>query len=118
MPAALLAFANDWIDDRRHLRRLLDEGKAIAKALAPVARAGLDVLPAIHNATVGDVIGAFRERPDQIRVFHFGGHASSSTLLFEDETGQPSAAHAKGLADYLGKASGLVLVFLNGCSTE
>lgn len=93
-------------------------GKAIAKALAPVARAGLDVLPAIHNATVGDVIGAFRERPDQIRIFHFGGHASSSTLLFEDEAGKPSAAHANGLADYLGKASGLVLVFLNGCSTE
>ena len=118
MPAALLAFANDWIDDKRHLRRLLNEGKAITRALAPVARAGLDVLPAIHNATVGDVIGAFRERSDQIRVFHFGGHANSSTLLFEDEAGQPSAAHANGLADYLGQASGLVLVFLNGCSTE
>lgn len=118
MPAALLAFANDWIDDKRHLRSLLEEGKAIVKSLAPVARAGLEVLPAIHNATVDDVIGAFRERPGQIRIFHFGGHASSATLLFEDEAGKPSAAYAKGLADYLGQESGLVLVFLNGCSTE
>lgn len=118
MLAALLAFANDWIDDTRHLRSLLDEGKAITRALAPAARAGLDVLLPIHNATVGDVIGAFRERPDQICIFHFGGHASSSTLLFEDEAGQPSPAHGNGLADYLGKAPGLVLVFLNGCSTE
>jgi hypothetical protein len=118
MRAALLAFANDWVDDRRHLRSLLDEGKAITRALAPAVRAGLEVLLPIHNATVGDVIGAFRERPDQICIFHFGGHANSSTLLFEDEAGQPSAAHGNGLADYLGKASGLVLVFLNGCSTE
>src|SRR5690349_12070047 len=111
MRAALLAFANDWVDDRRHLRNLLDEGKAITRALAPAVKAGLEVLLPIHNATVGDVIGAFRERPGQICIFHFGGHASSSTLLFEDEAGQPSAAHGDGLADYLGKASGLVLVF-------
>ena len=76
MPAALLAFANDWVDDKRHLRSLLDEQKAITKALAPLVRAGLDVPAPLHNATVEDVLGAFRDHHDQVRVFHFGGHAS------------------------------------------
>jgi hypothetical protein len=119
--AVVLAFANDWVDDRRHLRGLLDEGKAIHGALAPLTESGaLAVLPAIQNATLDDVIGAFRDRAhrDRIRIFHFGGHASGSVLLFEDAAGQPSEAHAAGLAGYLGRQRGLVLVFLNGCSTE
>jgi len=63
-PAAiLLAFANDWVDNKRHLRSLLDESKAIDKALAPLVEAGVLVLPPpIHNATIDDVIGTFRER--------------------------------------------------------
>jgi len=118
MPAALLAFANDWVDDKRHLRSLLDEQKAITKALAPLVRAGLDVPAPLHNATVEDVLGAFRDHHDQVRVFHFGGHASGSALLLEDAAGQATEAHARGLAGYLGQQRGLVLVFLNGCSTE
>jgi hypothetical protein len=39
-------------------------------------------------------------------------------LLFEDAAGNPTAAHASGLAGYLGQQRGLVLVFLNGCCTE
>jgi hypothetical protein len=116
----LLAFANDWVDDRHHLRGLLAESKAIDKALAPLVEAGALAVPSpIHNATVDDVIGAFRERQyrDRIRIFHFGGHASGSMLLFEDERGGPSGAHAEGLAGYLARQRGLVLVFLNGCCT-
>ena len=86
-PAAiLLAFANDWVDDRRHLRSLLEESKAIDKALAPMVETGALVVPSpIHNATVDEVVGAFRRRQyrDRIRIFHFGGHASGSMLLFE-----------------------------------
>jgi len=118
MPAVLLVFANDWSDSHRQLRSLLGEGKAIGKALAPLIKTGLNVLPPVHNATVDDVIGAFRDHHDQIRVFHFGGHASGSTLLFEDDAGAPTQAHAGGLAGYLGEQPGLVLVFLNGCCTE
>src|SRR5262249_47389173 len=114
----LLAFANDWVDDKRHLRSLIEEGKAIGRVLDPLAKAGLEVLPPIHDATVDDVIRAFREHRDQIRVFHFGGHADGKTLLFEDEAGQPAEAHADGLAGYLGEQQGLMLVFLNGCGTE
>src|SRR5882672_2687140 len=121
-PAAiLLAFANDWVDDKRHLRSLLDESKAIDQALAPLVEIGaIAVLPPIHNATVDDVIGAFREHRHRGRIcmFHFGGHASGATLLLEDEAGHPAKAHASGLAGYLGRQRGLVLVFLNGCCTE
>jgi len=38
MPAALLAFVNDWVADKRHLCSLLDEQTAITKALAPLVR--------------------------------------------------------------------------------
>ena len=41
----LLAFANDWVDDKRHLRSLLDESKPIAEAMAPdSAIAGISVV--------------------------------------------------------------------------
>jgi len=117
MPAILLAFANDWSDRNHHLHRLRREGKVIGQALAPLVKAGLEVLPAIHDATLSDVLDEFREHHDQIRVFHFGGHATSSTLLFEDDAGALTAAHANGLAGFLGGQPGLVLVFLNGCCT-
>lgn len=120
-PAILLAFANDWVHDRRHLRALLEESKAISEVLAPLVEDGRLGMPApIHNATIDDVLASFgkpRYR-DRIRILHFGGHASGSTLMFEDQAGAPTAAHARGLAGYLGKQRGLVLVFLNGCSTE
>jgi hypothetical protein len=119
-PAVLLAFANDWIEERRHLRSLLEESKAIGNALRPLVEVGLVTLPPIHNATLDDVIGSFRARRHRgrIRIFHFSGHASASALLFEDEAGRPAEVPASGLADYLGKQRGLVLVFLNGCCTE
>jgi hypothetical protein len=120
-PAILLAFADDWADDKRRLRNLLTESKAIRSALQPLVTTGaLDVPDAIHNATVGDVIAAFRQRRNRGRIciFHFAGHASGSTLIFETDSGASAEAHAGGLAGYLGQQRGLVLVFLNGCCTE
>jgi hypothetical protein len=119
-PTILLAFANDWSDDKRHLRSLLEESKAIGDALSPLVEVGLLIPPPIHNAKMDDVMAAFRARRhrDRIRIFHFGGHASGATLLFEDHAGQPTGAHACGLAGYLGRQPRLVLVFLNGCCTE
>ena len=66
--------ANDWIDGKRHLRRLLDEGKAIA----PVTRAGLDVLPAFHNATVADGDRAAASARIRLLRFAAAGMASPS----------------------------------------
>jgi hypothetical protein len=115
----LLAFANDWVDDRRHLRSLLDESNAIGRAIAPLIEAGaLALAPPVHNATIDAVIEAFRRHYKRICIFHFGGHAGDSALMLEDAEGRPTPAHAGGLAGYLGQQPGLVLVFLNGCSTE
>lgn len=120
-PAAILrTFAHDWVNEGRHLRSLLDESRAIDKALAPLVEIGAIVLPSpLYNATVDDVIEAFRERQyrGRICIFHFGGHASGSMLLFDDGAGHPTRAHASGLAGYLSRQQGLVLVFLNGCCT-
>lgn len=119
--AILLAFANDWNDGRQHLRRLLDESKAICDALASLVEDGtLDLPSPIHNATIDDVFRVFRKRRyrNRICIFHFGGHAGESILLFENKAGSSSVVHANSLAGYLGKQRGLVLVFLNGCSTE
>jgi len=102
--------AHDWVDDKRHLRNLLEESKEINKVLAPLVEAGvLDVLPPIHNATVDDVVEAFREHRyrGRTRIFHFGGHASGSKLMFEDVVGAQTGAHASGLAGYLGRQRGL-----------
>src|SRR5690242_9054188 len=120
-PAIVLAFASDWSDDRRRLRSLLDEGKSISKALAPLVDGGRLAMPApIYNATIRDVIETFRAPSyrDRILVFHFGGHAGDAKLVFEDETGEPTDVYAAGLAGYLGLQRDLVLVFLNGCCTQ
>lgn len=121
-PTAIVrAFANDWVDDKQHLRSLLDESKAIDKALAPLVEAGALTMPSpIHNATIDDVLAMFRapRYRGRISVFHFGGHASGSMLLFEGDDSNRAWAHAHGLAGYLGRQHGLVLVFLNGCCTE
>ena len=118
--AVLLVFADDWVDDKRRLRSLLAEDKAISKAIGPLVDDGhAHLLHSIHNATVDDVIASFRARRfrDRIAIFHFGGHAGASALLFDDGAGRPANAPASALAEYLGRQRGLVLVFLNGCGT-
>jgi hypothetical protein len=117
----LLAFANDVANDRRYLRSLQEESKTIGNALMPAVEKGLLAPPvSIFNATVGDVMGAFQQpfHREKIRIFHFGGHADGSQLIFEDEAGGPAGAKARNLAAYLGQQESLVLVFLNGCCTE
>lgn len=117
----LLAFANDISDERRYLRNLQEEGKQIGEALMPAVERGLVEPPSmIFNAVVDDVIAAFQQplHRERIRVFHFGGHADGSKLIFEDPAGRAMSADVERLAAYLGQQESLVLVFLNGCSTE
>jgi len=64
MPAALLAFANDWVDDKRHLRSLLDEQEVITKALAPLVRAGLD----LTAPGMAGYLGRRAERPQRQHI--------------------------------------------------
>lgn len=119
-PVVLLAFANDHEHDERFLRNLDREREAIGEALRPLVEVGRIAEPEVlAKATVDDILSVLRKPQyrGQISIFHFGGHADGTRLLFEDQAGRASPGYAGGLATYLGHQQGLVLVFLNGCST-
>jgi hypothetical protein len=74
IPSILTAFSNEWVEDRRYLRKLLEESKAVVDALAaPAARGLIDVPAPMHNATAEDVVRGFQARQDRVQIFHFGG---------------------------------------------
>jgi len=113
-PVVVLALANDRAVGGRPLRNLPAERRAIQQQLT--ARAEVRVVPDALLEEVWDVFGD-ESIEGRVQVFHFAGHASGSWLAFENEAGAPVNAHAEGLAGFLGRQDGLVLVFLNGCST-
>lgn len=117
-PVVLLAFAN--VDNRRPLRNLEREEAAIETALRPLATEGKLELKTLWNATAKRIVSLFQDEHfhGRIRVFHFGGHASSDDITLADIHGDPVATSAVSLGNYLGHQPGLSLVFLNGCSTE
>jgi CHAT domain len=53
-----------------------------------------------------------------LRIFHYSGHAGSEFVELNDGIGKTKIAYSDGLADMLGAAKAIKLVFLNGCSTE
>lgn len=55
---------------------------------------------------------------NELRVFHYSGHAGSAHLELNAEQGAMHLANADGFAGLLQQAPNLKLVFLNGCSTE
>ena len=122
-PVILLVYANDRVDPSRHLRSLADEIGLIRDALQPAEQAGLCQVLIEANASAERVLSVFQDARyrHRIAVFHYAGHADGYRLLLESATGQPptdgSAAHAAGLAAFLGEQRGLELVFFNGCST-
>jgi WD40 repeat protein len=138
-PIILLVYANDRVDPSRHLRSLADEIGLIRDALRPAEQAGLCRVVIEANASAERVLTAFQDAGcrHRIAVFHYAGHADGYRLLLEATTGQrladphahtgvhvlanegnhQGAAHAAGLAAFLGAQRGLELVFLNGCST-
>ncbi|MGC3946333.1 MAG: CHAT domain-containing protein [Chryseolinea sp.] len=65
------------------------------------------------EATIEQLMQDVNERRDDIVAFHYSGHADSTRIFFENETGS-----ATGLANLLGKCPNLRFVFLNGCSTR
>ncbi|HEY2738928.1 MAG TPA: CHAT domain-containing protein, partial [Thermoanaerobaculia bacterium] len=119
-PIVLFAFANDRVDKARYLRNLPEEKRRVLEAMAVAEQAGLCEVRDKSNATVVEVLDFFRDARfrNRVAIFHFGGHAGSGVLLFESPEGAARAAHAGGFARFLGEQRGLVLVFLNGCSTQ
>jgi hypothetical protein len=69
------------------------------------------------NATWDDLYQVLTSQPDNIAIFHFGGHAREGQVLLDDHLGVAFVG-GEGLAALLGRRANLKLVFLNGCSTR
>ena len=115
-PVVFLAFANEQ-EGRRDLRKLPEETRELRSILQEADDRGLCKLEVRTNATLADLDEVFRRCGSRVAIFHFGGHADAERLLLESASGA-MAAHAEGLAGYLGGQGGVKLVFLNRCSTR
>ena len=115
-PVVFLAFANEQ-EGRRYLRELPEESRQLQSILHEAEDRGLCKLVVQTNATLDLIDEIFRRHGSRVAVFHFAGHANADRLLLESASGA-TAAHAEGLAGYLGGQGGVKLVFLNGCSTR
>ena len=114
-PVIFLTFANDRDE---HLALLNRERKNIIRVLRKHDDEGLVKLITDASATLEDIFEVFREYEDQVTIFHYGGHATGSSLKLEADDGSSSSAQALGLAQFLGQQKSLKLVFLNGCATK
>ena len=117
-PIIFLAFANPPAGARDHLRNLGEEGRRLESTLQQAEQQGLCELQVKPYATLDDILTMFRDHRNRIAIFHYGGHAHNYHLLLEDAKEGTAAAHAGGLAAFLGQQRGLQLVFLNGCATQ
>ena len=109
LPVLLLAFANDR--QGAFLRNIALEHDAILTALT-----GAPCKPlSIPAASGSRIVTTFQQERDQIKGFHYGGHADGDNLLLDSASGQ--GIHAGSFADFLASQQGLRFVFLNGCST-
>ncbi len=115
IPVILLAFANDEGD---RLDNLEVERKAIAAALQSFDDRFFIRVVAEPSASIDDLFALFDRFPDQVAIFHYGGHADGTALKLEAAGGANEVAHAGGLAQMLGLSKALKLVFLNGCATH
>ena len=115
-PVVFLAFANEQ-EGWRYLRNLPEESRQLQSILQGAKDRNLCELEVRTNVTLSEIDEVFRRHVSRVAIFHFGGHADAERLLMES-AGGTKAAHAEGLAGYLGGQGGVKLVFLNGCSTR
>jgi len=109
-PVIFLSFANDKDD---YLNSLQKEEDNIYRALQQAHDSGYIEIYNRGRATIDDIFAQFTRYRDRVVIFHYGGHASGSSLRLEDHD-----ANSSGLAQLLGQQQNLKLVFLNGCSTQ
>lgn len=72
----------------------------------------------IWQVTQQDLERSLTKHREDLRIFHYSGHAGPNALQLNNSNGGEQVSFASGLAGLAGMASGLRLVFLNGCSTE
>jgi hypothetical protein len=115
VPVILLTFANNQGD---YLENLVRERKSIGAALRTYEDQRYLRLHVEPDAGIDDLFDLFNRFPDQVAIFHYGGHADGTALQLEAPGGGNEAAHAGGLAQLMGLSTTLRLVFLNGCATR
>lgn len=70
-------------------------------------------------ATAEDIRTGFSNLKDELLIFHFSGHAGANILQVNNLQGTAKIIFSRHLAEYIKPlATGLKLVFLNGCSTR
>jgi hypothetical protein len=116
-PVIVLAFANEQAGEG-YLRHLPDEVRALQRVFPPweLSRSLTPVF--LTNASPESLLEALRGLGDRVVAFHYGGHAGPDRCLLEGPNLGGEAAHAAGLAAYIGLAGPPHLAFLNGCATE
>lgn len=112
-PRILMAFA----DDEFHPNRKLGELKAEMLNLSEILQSKMEVTlkPAASRSVITK---AFKELGEDIRIFHFAGHASGEGIQTVESQAERQITFAEGLADFIGQQKGVKLVFLNGCATK
>ncbi|MCB0629621.1 MAG: CHAT domain-containing protein [Lewinella sp.] len=114
-PTIFLAFANDR---DAYLPLINRERKNIYRALRRHDDEGLIKVEKEASSTLDDIFDIFQSYPDEVCIFHYGGHAGGEHLQLESDDASAQQAYAAGLAELLGQQQNLQLVFLNGCATQ
>ena len=108
-PVILLTFANE---EERFLNSLKEESDALNKVFMGYKRDGYIEVERDESATMKNLSYYLQNYHNRISIFHYAGHASSWSLMFEGGKSHPS-----GFAGLLAAQESLMLVFLNGCAT-
>lgn len=110
-PTFLLAFA---YNPAQALPEVVSELKTIEQLLTETEGS----VNVVWQVTQPDLETNFDKYRDELRLFHFSGHAGPDALQLNRDGQTPQISFVGGLAGLAGMAKGLKLVFLNGCSTE
>ena len=117
-PVFVFAYANDRAGGGRFLRNLAEERRRVKQALQSAGDQRRCKIVECAGATLDEVLDECQRHARSLALFHFAGHADSSSLLFETEEGHAHIVSADSFTEFLGGIHGLHLVFLNGCSTK
>lgn len=114
-PVIFLAFANGHTDSNHYLNELKTEYHLLDDILT---ESSLCVSKLKTEVTIPVIEKTFNKYGESIRIFHFSGHADGKGIHVQNNEGKNQPVFAKGFAKYMGRQTGVKLVFLNGCSTR
>jgi CHAT domain/NB-ARC domain/Tetratricopeptide repeat len=104
-PIALLTFAPN------HLKNVLKESQYLTKIFAESTQIQSQIVPSLNET---NLLNAVTQCGNQLRLLHFGGHANTEGLAFEDWVPLDAVRFTEILTN---QNAPLDLVFLNACNT-